>query len=1178
MNITGRAPSPITIETHHNNADDSQVISKYQMQRVESIQPKIRKVSRVGAMLESSSVEIGTGLFESVKKRMQLTKQTIDKEAHIDKLCDNDDLQQCEGGNPTANVEFKKQVIFVNDKAQNVKQRGAWFAPTNYIRSTKYTWWNFVPLNILGQFRRISNLYFLITMIITLIPTISPINPYTTILPLLLILCITMVKDGIEDLQRYASDRKSNNQPVLVIDPSGELKNICAHELTVGSIVRVDMDKNFPADLILISSSNPAGSCYVETANLDGETNLKTKRSVAHYQHVKNDHKQHSDLRARIEMELPNEHLDRFVGNMVETYDSAQQSAVHSLGIDHLLLRGSTLRNTLYVYGIVAYVGRETKLAKNMKHAKSKFSLLDKRLNVLLVTLLLAQQAACIVLFSLAAWFQDQVAYQSFYLRPVVNYYANVTSVISDWATYFILLNLVIPLSLFVSLEFVKMFQAKLMQADVQMTAVTDDGHTVGMTAKTSNLNQELSQLDIIFSDKTGTLTENKMEFCSLWCDGVFYHSDQDVTSCLSDNNLLHEYLMCVLLNHSSIPEGVGDDFKYSGPSADENALLMAAARVGYRVLDRTNGGLLVEVRGNKYFYEIVASLDFNSDRKRSSVIVKSEHDNRCVLYTKGADMVMFERSNKCNHDIVAALGDYCSKGLRTLVMASRELDRQELDQWLVQYHEANQSIQNRKYLVGRVSNQLERDLNVLGCSAIEDKLQDGVPESIDFLKRAGFQVWVLTGDKTDTAVNISYSANLLRKGETIEIRIQEPTSKAHCESKLRSALLFLDNNHSKLDLFEFALITDTRALKYALDGELCDLFLSLVSKCNAAICCRCTPLQKARVATLVETRLHKRGLAIGDGVNDVSMIQSCSVGIGIIGREGSQAARASDYAIPKFKHLVRLLAVHGHYSYVRNSDYLHTSFYKNMVIVYLQILFSIYNGFTGATVIDSWISSVFNTIFTVLPPLIIGVFEKDIAEDVLMSRPELYPMFKNDALFNVKSMFVWMMRPLWHACVIFFGTMLAGVYNGGLLGVGVQDGMWAMGTVISNALIATVLIRHCMEFKNWTVVTLLVMLVSAVSYVAFCVFYTALTYFFGYSLYYWEFYTALSSASAWLIAIVLTAICIVPDMAIKFVRRHLTPTAYEQVLLESYWGHKSSSRSDEKSAKVHNDVVVTEI
>jgi phospholipid-transporting ATPase len=527
-----------------------------------------------------------------------------------------------------------------------------------------------------------------------------------------------------------------------------------------------------------------------------------------------------------------------------------------------------------------------------MRTGKSKFSLLDRRMNVLLVFLLFAQQVVCGLFALFAALFNNDWALSSFYLLPLNTQLANADFVARTWITFFILLNLVIPMSLFVSLEFIKIFQAKLMEADLQMSEMRDD-HWVHMIAKTSNLNQELSQLDMIFSDKTGTLTCNKMEFKKAWVNGVVYneekisgsmlvflreHAHEQEKSIEQHKFMLKEFCMCILLNNAVVPEIVDTrtgERSYSGPSADEVALLKCIRVNGFHLLERTNKGVLVEVLGKRQFYEILASLEFSSERKRSSVIVR-DPQGQIMLYTKGADTIMFPRA--ANRHIIEpmseALIQFSTEGLRTLVMGCKQLSEQEYSEWAVRYQEASESLVNRRYLVGTVSNELERQLLLVGCTGIEDKLQENVPESIDFLLKAGFQVWVLTGDKTETAINIAYSANVLHK-ENVELRITDPINKRHCQEKFEIARQVIVKNAKKN--VEYALIIDTKALKHALTPELEALFIGIVKQCKSAVCCRCTPLQKAKVTRLVERRLKKKALAIGDGVNDVSMIQSCS-------------------------------------------------------------------------------------------------------------------------------------------------------------------------------------------------------------------------------------------------------------------------------------------------------------
>jgi len=419
----------------------------------------------------------------------------------------------------------------------------------------------------------------------------------------------------------------------------------------------------------------------------------------------------------------------------------------------------------------------------------------------------------------------------------------------------------------------------------------------------------------------------------------------------------------------------------------------------------------------------------------------------------------------------------------------------------------------------------------------------------------AGLQVWMLTGDKTETAINIAYAAGVLQKNETIEIRIRDVKSQRHFEKKMQHAIRFLEEYSTRSDRISFALVIDYRAIRYALLPQNQHLFIRIVSQCKSALCCRCTPKQKAAIVRLVETSQNKRSCAVGDGVNDVAMIQAANIGVGIMGREGSQAARASDYAVPRFKHLVRLLAVHGRYSYIRNSDYLHTSFYKNNALVFIQLLFNFYTGFTGGVMYDSWTITMYNTIFAQVPPLLSGIFEKDLTPEAIMAHPELYPQLKNDALFNVKTFTLWNLIPMVHATIIFFGAFVANsMNNDSILGIMVDD-VNSSGTIVMTCMLSVYLLRHMLETKYWTVITAVVFTICYVTYFIWGTLYNIIPHFPSWIVtdtysYYWAFFASLGSWKAFLIHPVMITMCLLPDLVIKYLKRHYNPDLWEQVLM----------------------------
>jgi phospholipid-transporting ATPase len=1082
--------------------------------------------------------------------------------------------------------EERQQVVFVNDLAANKKARRK--LPSNYIRTTKYTIFTFIPLNLFEQFKRISNIYFLITMIITLIPGISPVLPESSILPLVFILALNALKDAVEDLGRFREDLKANRVQVQVLK-DGELKKIKTSNVKIGDIVYVERDEAFPADLICLASHREDGACYVQTANLDGESNLKCKFAVRDTQNLREDPAAMATVKAKMKVEIPNPRLDKFNGSIRVKSINGQRAKRkrQPLDVDNVLMRGTVLKNTKYIYGSVIYVGEDTRLFKNLKKPKSRLSLLDKRLNLLLIILIICQQLLCGLFVGLSSFFQNKKAIRSFYVAKLNGKRANGDFVVRDWMTYFILLNLVIPMSLFTCLEFIKAFQAKLMELDNEMKIQDDKGNWISMVAKTSNLNQELSQMDVIFSDKTGTLTENVMEYKQCWVNGTYFGDDQGMlawmkkhpkvtpNNCKKDDigyhmYMIHEFLLGLVLNHSVIPElNDKNEIVFEGPSPDEIALLDCAKSNGYVLVQRNSSGLEVEVFGQKYFFEILTTLAFTSDRKRMSVITKTP-EGKIVVYSKGADNIMFIRSDISEleqQDAERSLEVFSQQGYRTLVIARKEISQEEFDEWYRHYHKACLSTQkNKDELVEEMASAMERGFEVLGCTAIEDKLQQGVPEAIDFLRRAGFQIWMLTGDKPETGRNIAYTANLIQKN-TIEIRIQEAESRRHCKKKLMIAWNFLEE-HKKKNV-TYALLIDSKSLVYILGHKKIEnKLIEIIKYCKTAVCCRLTALQKAQIVQLVEKKCNKKGLSIGDGVNDVSMIQAASVGIGIIGREGSQAARASDYAIPRFRHLVRLLAVHGRYNYIRNSDYLHLSFYKNMIIVYCQLMFTCFNGFTGATLFDSWITSMYNTIFTILPPLISGIFEKDLPEKVLLENPELYMETKNDALFNLRTLLYWFATGLFHSAIIFFGCYFM-ADESSILGLE-QDDRWSQGVIVITTAVTVIMIRHSMELKNWTVITHVAMWASWLSYIAFIVLYALIKTLFGVSTFYWMTFVMMRNVKTFLIMMLLTVACILPPFAFKYIKRYTFPSPWEAALLK-HAANKSKRRQEKREAKKNN-------
>ena len=399
----------------------------------------------------------------------------------------------------------KPVVIYQGEKARKV---------SNYVRTTKYTLLTFLPLNLFEQFRKASNIYFLINMIITLIPGVSPIFPITSILPVIFILAVAGTKDAFEDHRRYRADKKANGALCTVVR-KGKLLTVRSDEVEVGDFIKLERGAEFCADILLLSSALGDGMAYVETANLDGETNLKPRHAIRETQHLTTPAQLDSSSFV-VTCDAPNPTLVKWQG--VLDY----QGLDYALDVSNIVFRGCKLMNTPWAYGIVLYCGKDTKMMQNLKQKAAKFSGLDKKLNKLILGLVAVQLLILTVLSSFSVAFAVTKGDHYFHLVKFYDDENLVLMFVLNFLTFFVLLNYMMPISLFVSMELCKGFQAVFMEWDIGMM---HEGKT--MSAKTSNLNEELSQVRWIFSDKTGTLTENEMRF-SQCCIGKLVHPEEE--------------------------------------------------------------------------------------------------------------------------------------------------------------------------------------------------------------------------------------------------------------------------------------------------------------------------------------------------------------------------------------------------------------------------------------------------------------------------------------------------------------------------------------------------------------------------------------------------------------------------------------------------------------------------
>ena len=779
----------------------------------------------------------------------------------------------------------------------------------------------------------------------------------------------------------------------------------------VGDFVRIYNEDQIPADIVILSTSDPDGACYVETKNLDGETNLKVRQALHSGHKVKH---AHDCERTEFVIESEPQHANLYQYSAIARWtqrdprkpEEPGTPMAEPISINNLLLRGCSLRNTEWILGVVVFTGQETKIMLNAGITPSKRSRITRELNwsviynfVILFFMCLVSGIVQGVTWSEGSNSLDYFEFGSIGGKPSLDGF------ITFWAAVILFQNLV-PISLYISLEIIKTAQAFFIYSDTFMYYEKID---YPCTPKSWNISDDLGQIEYIFSDKTGTLTQNVMEFKKCTINGIPYGeayteaqagmqrrqgidiekegaaahkqiaedrlkmlqnlrqlhpnpylhddeltfvapdfvSDLDGMSGPEQRKANEDFMLTLALCHTVITERTPGDppkIEFKAQSPDEAALVATARDCGFTVIGRTNEGIIVNVLGEDREYMVLNTLEFNSSRKRMSAIIRMP-DGRIFLYCKGADSVIYSRlkrgeQSQLRKSTAEHLEMFAREGLRTLCIARKEISEADYQAWNKEHDIAASAIVDRDEKLEVVSDAIERDLTLLGGTAIEDRLQDGVPDTIALLGDAGIKLWVLTGDKVETAINIGFSCNLLSNDmDLIVFKIDDEkpaTAEAELDKYLKSfgitgsddELRAARKNHEPPGPTH-AIVIDGDSLKLVLQDEFRQKFLLLCKKCKAVLCCRVSPSQKAAVVQMVKMGLDVMTLSVGDGANDVAMIQEADVGVGIAGEEGRQAVMSSDYAIGQFRFLQRLILVHGRWSYRRLAETIANFFYK---------------------------------------------------------------------------------------------------------------------------------------------------------------------------------------------------------------------------------------------------------
>ncbi|KAG9339493.1 hypothetical protein JZ751_023633 [Albula glossodonta] len=981
---------------------------------------------------------------------------------------------------------------------------------------------------------------------------------------------------GYEDWLRHKADNAINQCPV--------------HFIQHGKVVRKQSRKLRVMMYLIASYPNPTGGGLCDlrlteeqsqsaAAAPNGGSGTGTYYAVQDTNAFKTE-EELDTLQATIECEQPQPDLYKFVGR-INIYQDGNEPAARPLGSENLLLRGATLKNTECIYAVAIYTGMETKMALNYQSKSQKRSAVEKSMNAyLIVYLCILISKALINTVLKYVWQADPNRDEPWYnQRTETERQRHVLiRAFTDFLAFMVLFNYIIPVSMYVTVEMQKFLGSYFITWDDEMF---DEELGEGALVNTSDLNEELGQVEYVFTDKTGTLTENNMEFIECCVDGHIYvpHAicNGQILPGASGIDMIDSspgpggqeqeelFFRALCLCHTvqvkeeetvdgikrGIHQGKATSF-YISSSPDEVALVEGMKRLGFTYLRLKDSHMEILNREDEMErFELLEVLNFDSVRRRMSVIVRSS-TGEYYLFCKGADSSIFPRvisgkveqvRARVEHNAVAEYEDVCHR------LNSAKLALQDRDRRLAEAYDT-----------------IERDFTLLGATAVEDRLQDKAADTIESMHKAGIKVWVLTGDKMETAAATCYASKLFRRST----QILELTTKRTEEQSLHDVLFDLSrtvlrqqgsmtrDNLSGLsnNLHDYGLIIDgatlSAVMKPAQDdssGNYKEIFLEICRNCSAVLCCRMAPLQKAQIVKLIKTsKEHPITLAIGDGANDVSMILEAHVGIGIMGKEGRQAARNSDYAIPKFKHLKKMLLVHGHYYYIRISELVQYFFYKPLY--------------------DTAYLTLYNISFTSLPILLYSLIEQHINMDILKKDPSLYRDIAKNSLLRWRIFIYWTFLGVFDAVVFFFGAYFlfdntTFTSNGQLMTTNTQMmfGNWTFGTLVFTVLVFTVTLKLALDTHYWTWINHFVIWGSLLFYVIFSLLWGGIIWpFLNYQRMYYVFMQMLSSGPAWLSIILLITVSLLPDVVKKVLCRALWPTTTERIqnVEKLYQGHLS--------------------
>ncbi|XP_055848334.1 probable phospholipid-transporting ATPase IIA isoform X1 [Episyrphus balteatus] len=1047
--------------------------------------------------------------------------------------------------------------------------------PPNEIRNQKYNFLTFLPLVLFEQFRFFLNLYFLLMALSQFIPDIRIGYPYTYWGPLCFVLMVTICREAVDDVRRHQRDHEVNSQKYKRLVVLGEhgYEMVSSSKLKVGDVIIVEKNERVPADLILLRTSDKSGSVFVRTDQLDGETDWKLRLAVPLTQKLNKD----SDLfsiDANVFIEKPQKDIHSFIGTFAMQHGCEESS----LNVENTLW-ANTVVAAGTATGIVIYTGCETRSVMNNSQPRSKVGLLDMEINGLTKVLFCAVLGLSLVMMILKGfngpWYRYMFRFVLLfsYIIPIsLRVNLDMGKAFYSWQMQndpeipgTVARSTTIPeelgrISYVLTDKTGTLTQNEMVFKKIHLGIVSHDSDTFHHIG---TIIQSLSSLIMNGPDNSAPtkplkFAGSRMRRPEGWreweavkalalCHNVTPVTDDDTGSISSVNSKGNSPTKSVI---NMEDKNSDDEITYQASSPDEIALVKWTEQVGLTLIARDVNSMTLQLKAPKsteknimylrrdeqssspstssastaslssmntggnskeglLHFQILQIFPFTSESKRMGIIVKDSHSGEITFYLKGADVVMASIV-QYNDWLNEESGNMAREGLRTLVVAKKVLSEEQYNDFETRYNAARLSVSDRVAKVAAVIESLERELELVCLTGVEDRLQEGVRPTLELLRNAGVRVWMLTGDKLETACCIAKSSQLIGRNQGLHV--------------LKSVKTRTDA-HVELNQFRrkqgCALVVSGESLEVCLQYYRPE-FMELATACPAVVCCRCSPTQKAQVVSLIQDHTGKRTCAVGDGGNDVSMIQQADAGVGIEGREGRQASLAGDFSIPQFSYISKLLLVHGRRSYKRSAALSQFVIHRGLIITTLQAVFSAVFYLSSVALYQGFLMVGYSTLYTMFPVFSL-VLDQDITSITATTYPELYKDLSKGRSLSYKTFFIWVLISIYQGGVIMYGALIL-----------FEDEFIHIVAISFSALILTELIMVALTIRTWHRLMVLAELFSLTLYLLSL---AVLHEYFD-----WEFIW--SYDFLWKVSII-TLISCLPLYIIKFLRKKCSPPSY---------------------------------